>query len=69
MKKIVAFIALAAIISACSQYTCPTYAKKAPKKNSEQKIWFWYLFFFYPTSTVDTIAPRNLLGKLLLLGY
>jgi len=38
MKKIVAFIALAAIISACSQYTCPTYAKKAPKKNSEQKI-------------------------------
>jgi len=33
MKKIVAFVALAAFISACSQYTCPTYSKKeAPKK-------------------------------------
>jgi hypothetical protein len=38
MKKIVAFVALAAFISACSQYTCPTYAKKAPKKISEQRI-------------------------------
>jgi len=38
MKKIVAFVALAAFISACSQYTCPTYAKKAPKKVSEQRI-------------------------------
>jgi PBP1b-binding outer membrane lipoprotein LpoB len=42
MKKLIAFIALAAFISACSQYTCPTYSKKeAPKKNagqSEQKI-------------------------------
>jgi hypothetical protein len=38
MKKIVAFVALAAFISACSQYTCPTYAKKAPKKNTEQRI-------------------------------
>jgi PBP1b-binding outer membrane lipoprotein LpoB len=40
MKKLVAFIALAAFISACSQYTCPTYAKKeAPKKTTTlQKI-------------------------------
>lgn len=40
MKKLIAFIALAAFISACSQYTCPTYAKKeAPRKaTAEQKI-------------------------------
>ncbi|HEY5747720.1 MAG TPA: hypothetical protein VIU12_16715 [Chryseolinea sp.] len=40
MKKIVAFVVLAAFISACSQYTCPTYAKKEvpAKKNAEQKI-------------------------------
>jgi PBP1b-binding outer membrane lipoprotein LpoB len=40
MKKIVAIIALAAFLGACSQYTCPTYSKKeAPKKQvSEQKI-------------------------------
>jgi len=38
MKKIVAFVVLAAFLSACSQYTCPTYAKKTPEKKSEQKI-------------------------------
>ncbi len=39
MKKFIAFVALAALISACSQYTCPTYSKKeAPKGNAEQKI-------------------------------
>jgi hypothetical protein len=38
MKKIVAFLALAALVSACSQYTCPTYAKKAPKTDTEQRI-------------------------------
>ena len=39
MKKIIAFVALAAFISACSQYTCPTYAKKeAPKKAAQQRI-------------------------------
>jgi PBP1b-binding outer membrane lipoprotein LpoB len=40
MKKIVAFIALATFLSACSQYTCPTYSKKeAPKKHaSESRI-------------------------------
>jgi hypothetical protein len=33
MKKIVAFVLLAGFLTACSQYTCPTYAKKeAPKK-------------------------------------
>ncbi len=35
MKKVLAFVALAAFLSACSQYTCPTYAKKAaPAKPS-----------------------------------
>jgi PBP1b-binding outer membrane lipoprotein LpoB len=40
MKKFIAFVALALFISACSQYTCPTYSKKeAPKKAAaEQKI-------------------------------
>jgi len=34
MKKVVAFVVLAAFVSSCSQYTCPTYSKKeAPKKN------------------------------------
>jgi len=39
MKRILAFIALAAFISACSQYTCPTYSKKDVKKKVvENKI-------------------------------
>jgi hypothetical protein len=39
MKKLVVFVVLAAFISACSQYTCPTYTKKdAPKKNTAQRI-------------------------------
>lgn len=40
MKKVIVFLILAGLISACSQYTCPTYGKKeAPaKKVSEQKI-------------------------------
>jgi len=39
MKKVLVFIALAAFVSACSQYTCPTYSKKeAPKQVVEQKI-------------------------------
>ena len=39
MKKLVVYVVLVAFVSACSQYTCPTYTKKeAPKKNSEQKI-------------------------------
>jgi peroxiredoxin len=41
MKKIVVFVLLAAFLSACSQYTCPTYTKKeAPKqaKDSSQRI-------------------------------
>lgn len=32
MKKILAFVALAAFISACSQYTCPTYSKTETKQ-------------------------------------
>ncbi|HEY0742000.1 MAG TPA: hypothetical protein VGD40_19870 [Chryseosolibacter sp.] len=40
MKKIVLLVAFAAFLSACSQYTCPTYSKKeAPKKaDSERRI-------------------------------
>jgi hypothetical protein len=40
MKKIVALVLLAGFVSACSQYTCPTYSKKeAPKKvETERKI-------------------------------
>lgn len=40
MKKLIVFVVLAAFVTACSQYTCPTYTKKeAPKKNSStQKI-------------------------------
>jgi len=38
MKKVLAFIALVAFISACSQYTCPTYSKKEVKNNSVKRI-------------------------------
>jgi len=39
MKKLLVFVVLVLFISACSQYTCPTYAKKeAPKKNHVVKI-------------------------------
>jgi hypothetical protein len=38
MKKILAFVALVAFISACSQYTCPTYSKKEVKNNSGKRI-------------------------------
>jgi hypothetical protein len=38
MKKLVLFVVIAGFISACSQYTCPTYSKKeAPKKVSAEK--------------------------------
>jgi PBP1b-binding outer membrane lipoprotein LpoB len=38
MKKVLAIIALAAFVSACSTYTCPTYSKKEVKKTTENKI-------------------------------
>jgi hypothetical protein len=39
MKKFVVFLIVAGFLSACSQYTCPTYSKKeAPKKAASQKI-------------------------------
>jgi hypothetical protein len=38
MKKVVAFIALIAFLSACSQYTCPTYSKNEVKQNSVKRI-------------------------------
>ncbi len=38
MKKIVVFLLLSAFVTACSQYTCPTYSKKeAPKFASEEE--------------------------------
>ncbi|HEY8936502.1 MAG TPA: hypothetical protein VIM65_14845 [Cyclobacteriaceae bacterium] len=38
MKKVVAFVVIAAFISSCSQYTCPTYSKKeAPKKSTSSQ--------------------------------
>jgi hypothetical protein len=39
MKKLIVFLVLAGIISACSQYTCPTYSKnQVPAKKVENKI-------------------------------
>jgi len=38
MKKIVLFALLAAFISACSQYTCPTYTKKEAPKQSGKSV-------------------------------
>jgi len=37
MRKILAFAALVGLLTACSQYTCPTYAKKEVKKESSFK--------------------------------
>ncbi len=36
MKKVLAIVLLAAFVSACSTYTCPTYSKKDIKKNTTQ---------------------------------
>jgi hypothetical protein len=40
MKKVVVFLILAGFVSACSQYTCPTYSKKdvPAKKVAEKRI-------------------------------
>jgi len=38
MKKVLAFIAVVVFLSACSQYTCPTYSKKEVKNNSAKRI-------------------------------
>jgi PBP1b-binding outer membrane lipoprotein LpoB len=39
MKKIIALILVAGFLASCSQYTCPTYAKKeAPKKVAQKRI-------------------------------
>lgn len=37
MRKILAFAVLVGLLSACSQYTCPTYAKKEVKKTPSDK--------------------------------
>jgi PBP1b-binding outer membrane lipoprotein LpoB len=38
MKKVLAIVVLAAFVSACSTYTCPTYSKKEVKRTQEAKI-------------------------------
>jgi hypothetical protein len=39
MKKIIALVLVAGFLASCSQYTCPTYAKKeAPKKVAQKRI-------------------------------
>lgn len=38
MKKVILFVLITAFLSACSQYTCPTYSKKEKPVASEQKI-------------------------------
>jgi len=41
MKKIIAFALLAAFLTACSQYTCPTYSKHeapAAKKSTVRNV-------------------------------
>jgi PBP1b-binding outer membrane lipoprotein LpoB len=37
MKKVLAFVMLLVFISACSQYTCPTYSKKDVKKGTTDR--------------------------------
>ncbi len=37
MKKVLALVVLAAFVTACSQYTCPTYSKKEVKKSVGEK--------------------------------
>lgn len=40
MKRLIIFLLLAGFVSACSQYTCPTYAKadEAAKPATEKKL-------------------------------
>ncbi|MFN5003672.1 MAG: lipoprotein [Bacteroidota bacterium] len=38
MKKILAFLLLVSFLTACSQYTCPTYSKKEVKRTATQRI-------------------------------
>ncbi len=39
MKKVLAIVVIAAIMSSCSTYTCPTYSKKEVKPAvAEKKI-------------------------------
>ncbi|MFN4945406.1 MAG: lipoprotein [Chryseotalea sp.] len=36
MKKILALLAAVVLLASCSQYTCPTYSKAAPKKTENR---------------------------------
>jgi hypothetical protein len=40
MRKILVFAVLAVVVSACSQYTCPTYSKSQPveKPVAEKRV-------------------------------
>jgi peroxiredoxin len=38
MKKVIVFIVVTAFLSACSQYTCPTYTKKELKNTEIRRI-------------------------------
>jgi len=39
MKKVIVFLILAGLISACSQYTCPTYSKnQVPATKAANRI-------------------------------
>ena len=37
MKKVIIFILVAAFVSACSQYTCPTYTKQESKNPTSER--------------------------------
>jgi len=37
MKKVIIFILVAAFVSACSQYTCPTYTKQESKNTTSER--------------------------------
>lgn len=37
MKKVIIFILVAAFVSACSQYTCPTYTKQELKNSTPER--------------------------------
>jgi hypothetical protein len=38
MKRILAFLLLVSFLSACTQYTCPTYSNKEVKKTTANRI-------------------------------
>jgi hypothetical protein len=53
MKKILAFAALLAFLTSCSQYTCPTYSKKEVKKAYRKPHLSAYRYFFTSTGPIS----------------